>query len=382
MAARAVNRRHRLARTLRKAASFLSTLRVRWITVRASAGISAITLALAVQAAVGSAGQIAFVSDRGGTDQVHIMNADGSGVRKLTRIMGEHTIDDLAWSPDGTQLLFTVWPNIHVINADGTGLRAVVRGTVPPMGAQWSPDGSRICYASTEPKYIGPGDLQEAETGIFVVNRDGSGLKAVVPIHKSRYCLSPSWSPDGSRIAFVAGGGRESLAIRSIGWDGGAETVLTDLPTDIWGFEVNARWSPRGQCIAYCYLSDRHEGGLGLLSIDLGSTPATRTLIADGVGRWAWSPDGKMIAYERWDGDACPVGIIDVETRRTRRLSQYPLDCWRDPQWSPDGSRIAFVVEVEGTGGSDIYAVNADGSAEVNLTRDWKHSNFMPRWRP
>ena len=134
------------------------------------------------------------------------------------------------WSPDGTLLAFAsdhprggTYDGLHVVDpARGTD-RLLAPGSLIYEPA-WSPDGTRIAYV----------DLQQ----IFVVNEDGSGRTAVVTINGNAYPSHPSWSPDGSRIVYSAGGW-----LYVVGLDGSAPSPL------VMGFSPT--WSPDGNMIAY-----------------------------------------------------------------------------------------------------------------------------------
>jgi dipeptidyl aminopeptidase/acylaminoacyl peptidase len=124
--------------------------------------------------------QIAFVSDRDGSRDIFLMDADGSNVHNLTR---NDTLDeDPAFSPDGTKLAFQTGREagdleIYVMNLDGSGLTNVSRH--PEAGdfgrVAWSPDGSKILFRSsaeqTDPSPDPEGQL------LWVVNADGSGRR-------------------------------------------------------------------------------------------------------------------------------------------------------------------------------------------------------------
>lgn len=114
--------------------------------------------------------RIAYVDRRG---RLAVMKPDGSDRRTLKGPVLES--DGASWSPNGRELIYDAGDKIAVVNADGTGLRsALPRGRSPV----WSPDGRKVVF-------VRAGD-------VFVVNSDGTGLRKV-----GRSGASPSWSPDG-----------------------------------------------------------------------------------------------------------------------------------------------------------------------------------------
>jgi Tol biopolymer transport system component len=248
--------------------------------------------------------EILFASLRDGNMEIYVMNADGSGQRRLTTSPG---VDDQpVWSPDRTKIAFRSFRNglsdIYVMNADGSDPR---RLTVDPSRAavpDWSPDGTRIAFESGR---NGPPD-------IYVINPDGSGVTRVTtnPTADQR----PSWSPDGRRIAFDSRrGGTSDIYI--VDADGSDERQLTSNPSgDV---------SP------------------------------------------AWSPDGSRIAFDSRRGGNMDVYVIGADgTGETQLTTVAAVD--REPAWSPDGSKIAFTSFRGGT--IDIYAMNADGADQTQLT--------------
>src|SRR5881628_341468 len=143
-------------------------------------------------------GQIAFVSNPDGNDEIYVMNADGSGVSRLTSAAAPDYDWGPTWSPDGSKIAFSRGrrdvggvEEILVMHADGSGLRNLTSNP-PNWNPRWSPDGSRIAF-------VGVGD---GNTEIFVTNADASGLRNLTnnPANEG----APAWSSDGTRIAFTS----------------------------------------------------------------------------------------------------------------------------------------------------------------------------------
>ena len=196
---------------------------------------------------------------------------------------------------------------------------------------------------------------------------------------------SPSWSPDGSRIAFSGGGGLPSLYV--INRDGSGLTELlagASSPDTIRG---GIAWSPDGETIAFergwSYSSQGPEAGtvpLRLYLFDIATSVVT-TLTDSFAVQLAWSPDGSQVVFSylafgplyRMEIDGS--GVVELAKRTSRLLSA------RDPAWSPC-TEIAFSGTVpSGDPNSPfagaIYVMDSDGSNIRELT-----SGTKPSWSP
>lgn len=188
--------------------------------------------------------RIAFVSDRDNperrahiSNEVYVMNADGSGERRLTHaIPGGNGNADPAWSPDGTWIAFDGddaqgHGDIWIVHPDGTGLRNLTNSFgIEDFWPSWSPDGARLAFVSER-------------TGIaqvWVMSADGSGAHAVT--YQSAPSQRPSWSPDGRHIAFDRVGGDGFRHVWVMNADGSDQRLLVPGP----GESSWPSWSPDG----------------------------------------------------------------------------------------------------------------------------------------
>ena len=310
-------------------------------------------------------------------DELYVMNADGTGLRRLTR---NTELGDPAWSPNGRKLVFVerverggapcrpagrCHEEIYVINADGTGLRRLTRNAVFDGNPVWSPDGRRIAFVR---------DRDRQTANIFVMNADGSDQRRLTPNLRRRPWIELAWSPDWKKIAFVASGGHRGAAdIFVMNADGSGLRNATNTVTTSFDFA----WSPDGRRIAYL------EGSLGGAPLTVvnadgtGKQRLTGPLMVD-LGSPSWSPDGRTLAFTGRGGD---IYVVHAEGSGLRKLTAGPG--WDvGARWSPDGRRILFLSSRDVHRETDLFVMNADGSGQRNLTHTPGVSELAASWAP
>jgi TolB protein len=252
--------------------------------------------------------------------------------------------------------------DIYVINADGSGLRRLTDGMEPA----WSPDGKKVAFGRwRDPR------------GIYVIDEDGRNETLVFGWVAAK---GPAWSPDGSRIAFTRwyGGIDRDTEMSFWGfhwiqpadhwWKLGVVRLEDGYFHDLrcYPHSLSPTWSPDGSVIAYdsdfgIHLTNE-EGTIGDVTDD-------RSLFAISTdGRDispVWSPDGSKIAFGFSQHDHWEIYVMNADGSNRVRLTHEELFAERPPNnvspaWSPDGRHIAFFTDRNGKW--ELYVMNADGS--------------------
>jgi Tol biopolymer transport system component len=284
-------------------------------------------------APIGPAATGAFVYDSGG--DIWLRSTNG-GIRRIP--LSEKTqAAGTTFSRDGTRIAYWSTPiggtaALWITTVDGTDARKVSGDIVGPNGdaapaADWSPAGDRLTFA--------------AQGRIYVVSNDGTELR---PVSTASVAEGPSWSPDGTRIAFKAmADGRPAVFV--VGSDGQGEQRVSRRE----GGELSHNWpswSPDGAALIYHTLTDGN-GDIAVSRLD-GTAWAERIVVGGPTNdSWPeWSNDGTHLSFVRSEmTDHGYLVVADPNGQNQRRLVS-PLIGWAPHCWAPDdGSIIAVSAE-------------------------------------
>jgi Tol biopolymer transport system component len=241
---------------------------------------------------------------------------------------------------------------IYVMDPDSGEQTQLTDNDVIDTTPSWSPDGEKIAFARG-------GD----EGGIYVMNADGSDETRLTTDG-----LYPSWSPDGEKIAFASErdeDGNSEIYVMNAD-DGSDVTRLTDSD----GRDTTPSWSPDGEKIAFASERDE-EGNLGIYVMNADDGSDVTRLTTDGSDP-SWSPDGEKIAFT--NSRSIYVMNADDGSDVTRLTTDG-----RSPSWSPDGEKIAFtsIRDLdEQTEHTVIYVMNADDGSDVTRLTDPPNARY------
>ena len=259
-------------------------------------------------------------------------------------------------------IAFTREDGIYVMRTDGSGVRALRRGGVARNvgGLAWSPDGSRLAFVPAQGR------------AVWTMRADGSFPRRL-PSSAGKPG-SPTWSPDGQRIAFIAG--RDIWVMNADGTNQ-RRLVETSRFGDEWlSRPVEVNWSPAGGRLVVIGLHAYIANGYVMTTT---GTRIRRISRHFDVLEPDWSPDGRRIAFMRWLGPGTEeIYVMRGDGTRRSQLTDNDVPD-REPSWSPDGRRIAFVRGDRGS--PEIYVLGLDGTGETRLTDDGL-PKASPAWQP
>lgn len=264
-------------------------------------------------------GIIAFHSARDGNFEVYVMNADGSGQRRLTDDPAEDSAPSI--SPDGSAIVFisnrTGNFELYAMGVDRSNLTRLTATDADEAFPSWTPDGERVVFSTMSGTAAG-GDIWIMDAAGGNPRQLTNGVTAVFPVVTA----------DGATIIY------------------GISPRPGDY--DVWAMSID------GTGAHPIAATDYRE---------VGARP---------------SPDGQQIVFAKAPNMASPrnIYLMNIDGSNVRPLTQGTVTS-ESPCWSPDGTRIVF--QSDRSGSYNLYVMNADGTGATNLTRHGG-DDFAPHW--
>ncbi len=320
--------------------------------------------------------RIAYVSNRDNDGAVYTINTDGSD-RQLV------SSPDLAfgffpsWSPDGQRVAYVgarepifgpddVPVGIWISAGDGSEHIKVSHGVSDTTFVQptWSPDGTRLAFVSRV--HEGEGDNHEHHAIIHIAMSDGSQIERAISFPLDIQELT--WSPVKDELLVVSGTPEDGTHVHVMSSDG------TEV-TEVYQGSMTASWSPDGESIVV-----GNYTSLDILIIDLNQEATARSIaqLAMQPIEIVWSPSGEHVAISSSghyrQGYSTNLHIVAVESGETTVVADSDGWVWW-PRWSPDGQTLIFtwgeLIRTQNLGICDLWAYDiVSGHAEERAIGD------------
>jgi Tol biopolymer transport system component len=311
--------------------------------------------------------------ENGENSDIYVQSLEDGSVRRITTDPAKDVSP--VWSPDGSRIAWlrtgAAESGVFVSKVSG-GVHGKVADLYPvrveALGRQldWSPDG----------RFIAAADKSRLEFPFHIVLIEvasGNKHEVTLPPDGTIGDMSPAFSPDGQSIAFLRAISSGVTEVYLTGVQGGGARRLTFDNRSV----DSLAWTPDGRSIVFA--SDRRRNSALWRIPRSGGTPERVPMVAENAADPVFSRTGWRMAYAQFFSDA-NIWRVDVSGREAPVKVIYSTQYDSSPQYSPDGSRVAF--RSTRSGSNEIWVSDADGRTPVQLTRFGGPLTGCPRWSP
>lgn len=264
--------------------------------------------------------------------------------------------------------------DIYLINADGSELTQITHTRDDEIAPSWSPDGSKLAYLVSK-----HGQLQLAILNLESALTDPVAYHSKLLVEDPVDSSSPSWSLDGNTLYYSAYQNDE-LDLYKINIDGSSKIQITQ--TDY--HEKHPTLSPDGTKLVYC---SNQSGSFDLYlvnnfnSIDfVDQIPIQLTSVNGDELFPIWSPDGDRILYTSTENGNKDLAIVPLDGSNPSSVLDSLADEW-NASWSADGTQLIYSYFNFNSTLNDLYIYEFENTSSYPLTSD-NFDNWWPAWRP
>jgi Tol biopolymer transport system component/tRNA A-37 threonylcarbamoyl transferase component Bud32 len=335
------------------------------------------------------------------------------GSSEMLRLTTDPAVDIMpTWSPDGRQIAYVrLGPEpdgnrVHLVSPLGGSDRTLSDFPIAFATPSWSPDNRWLAVAGAAK---GTGMALFGSDGLYLLPVNGGEPRALRIPQETGDTYGPSFAPDGRHLAYLSGSGpSQHVAVVDLGGDyvpTGAPRRVTQRPIDPEG---GMAWTRDGKSILYVkwgihrlwrvditgdraaqpveiagfgsirpavaasrdrlvFVKEQDDTDIYRFEVGRPAEPVITSTSRDGDPQF--SPDGRRVAFVSERTGEHEIWLAEADGSRPRQLTHGPGIMQGSPRWSPDGRRIAFDSRSE-EGGYSIWTIDADGASPRGLTQD------------
>jgi TolB protein len=301
----------------------------------------------------------------------YIVDSDGSNLARITNDGGEKSCP--SWKPDGEHISFFMpsankdYYDVYVMDVDGKNRRVLFQ-------AKLDREYGQMPQWNPDGTKLAFSAYNDSDQYSHIYIYDGSGVKRLTDsTARERF---PVWSPDGSKIAYISYHMEKPLLVVASA-DGIQSWLVSELPASNFS---PATWSPDGRFLAFVSGRDLYISEFN----NIGNLDRRTEFIHGEVFEPNWSPDGSVIAYFYQEASMSSSDVFAMPANRPIDVEWLTHQVWAYQEspisWSPDGKHAAIVGDTD-TDNWNIYVINATGSGEVRITESDRRDH-CPAWSP